>query len=75
MRFKKREKRPPTYWRPWFAILPVRLENTGDVVWLEWVWVAVDRYGAGGSYVDEVRYRDDVTWSSANLQLRGDQVG
>jgi hypothetical protein len=68
MRFKKREKRPPTYWRPWFAILPVRLENNDETVWLEWVWVHVDRYNQGEHV--EVRYRDDVTWSSANLELR-----
>lgn len=68
MRFKKREKKPSTYWRPWFAILPVKLENANEIVWLEWIWVHVDRYN-GGELVT-VRYRDDVTQSSANLVLR-----
>lgn len=26
-----------SYWRPWFAWRPVRVRDTGQLVWLEWV--------------------------------------
>lgn len=73
MRWKKPEPRPETYWKPWFAWRPVTLENTGEKVWLEWVWRHVDVYGGGfGDYVSQSRYRSDVHWAGANLDRKGE---
>ena len=58
MRWKKPEPRPETYWKPWFAWFPVRIEDTGEWVWLEWIWRHADRY------------RSDVHWAGANLEWR-----
>ena len=70
MRWNKTESRPETYWKPWFAWHPVRLENTGEWVWLEWVWIHRDGFDAFG---DICRYRDDVHWGGANLERTGSE--
>lgn len=71
MRWNKPEPRPPTYWRPWFAWHPVKIEDTGDTVWLEWVWRHVEVYSGGfGDFITEKRYRSDVHWGGANLERR-----
>lgn len=70
MRWKKPEPRPATYWRPWFAWYPAKLENTGETVWLEWVWRHTDYLcGFDGGY-PEHRHRDDISWGGANLEHR-----
>jgi len=67
MRWKRPEPRPGTYWKPWFAWHPVTIEDTGETVWLEWIWRHVDVYhGAWGSVVSS-RYRSDVHWGGENL--------
>lgn len=71
MRWKKPEPRPETYWKPWFAWHPVTIEDTGEKVWLEWVWRHREWIGGGtGDYVCLVRYRSDVHWAGANLEYR-----
>jgi hypothetical protein len=71
MRWNKPERRPETYWKPWFAWHPVKIEDTGQTVWLEWVWRHVDRYAGGMlDYAYWPRYRSDVHWASANLEHR-----
>lgn len=70
MRWNKPEPRLETYWNPWFAWRPVQIEDTGQTVWLEWVWRHTDYYGAAGSTFAESRYRSDVHWSGANLEWR-----
>jgi hypothetical protein len=66
---KKPEPRPETYWNPWFAWHPVTIEDTGETVWLEWVWRHVDVYGGGmGEWVRVPRYRSDVHWGGANIK-------
>jgi len=70
MRWKKPEPRPATYWRPWFAWHPVVIEDTGEKVWLEWIWRHEEVYGGlDGGYVER-RYRSDVHWGGANLECR-----
>lgn len=66
MRWNKSERRPRTYWRPYFAILPVRLENTGQWVWLEWIWW---NEGTWDFPQRLPRYRDDIGWHCANLSF------
>ena len=68
MRWNKPEKRPPTYWNPWFAWHPVAIEDTGETVWLEWVWRHDRCYGSIGGNFIETRYRSDVHWAGANLE-------
>lgn len=70
MRWKKPEPRPETYWKPWFAWHPVTLENSGEKVWLEWVWRHVESYGAYGGHIVSCRYRDDMHWAAANLDAK-----
>jgi len=70
MRWKKPEPRPATYWNPWFAWHPVVLENTGEKVWLEWIWRHTTVYRGPGDNVYEHRYRSDVHWAGANLEYR-----
>lgn len=69
MRWKKPEPRPQTYWRPWFAWYPVKIEDTGETVWLEWVWRHIEHYWDG---VTSTRHRSDVHWGGANLERTGD---
>jgi hypothetical protein len=72
MRFRKRpEPRLETYWKPWFAWHPVRIEDFDGIVWLEWVWRHVDHYAATPcDIVTCTRYRSDVHWAAANLEFR-----
>lgn len=70
MRWKKPEPRPATYWKPWFAWRPVVIENTGEKVWLEWIWRHVELHGSFGGAVKFQRYRSDVHWGGANLEYR-----
>ena len=71
MRWKKPEPRRPTYWNPWFAWHPVQIEDTGETVWLEWIWRHVDVHGGGmGEHFVVPRYRSDVHWNGANLEWR-----
>jgi hypothetical protein len=69
MRWKKPKPRPDTYWKPWLAWRPVVIEDTGETVWLEWIWRHIECYGGafGDSYC-ETRYRSDVHWGGANLK-------
>lgn len=69
MRWKKPEPRPDTYWEPWFAWHPVKIEDTGDSVWLEWIWRHVESYWDATF----VRYRSDVHWGGANLERRAEE--
>lgn len=72
MRWKKPEPRPETYWKPWFAWHPVVIEDTGEKVWLEWIWRHQEIYASmDGGYLEQ-RYRSDVHWGGANLERRGD---
>lgn len=69
MRWKKPEPRPETYWKPWFAWRPVVIEDTGETVWLEWIWRHVEHLGGG--FLDVVtyeRFRSDVHWGCANIK-------
>lgn len=61
--------RPATYWRPWFAWHPVTLENSGERVWLGWIWRHQHREPGHliGDWYTVTRYRDDVHWGAANL--------
>jgi hypothetical protein len=68
VRWKKIKPRPATYWSPWFAWHPVKIEDTGETVWLETVWRHVDRYGGWDGVYHEYRYRGDVHWAGANLK-------
>jgi hypothetical protein len=69
MRWKRPEPRPATYWKPWFAWRPVTIEDTGETVWLEWIWRHVERYGGGAlDTLTHQRFRSDVHWNSANLK-------
>lgn len=71
MRWKKPEPRPATYWKPWFAWYPVVAENSGEKVWLEWIWRHVEhRRGGFGDIATERRYRTDMHWGAANLEAR-----
>lgn len=63
MRWKKPEPRPDTYWKPWFAWRPVVIEDTGETVWLEWIW----RHLEPLMHVPS-RYRSDVHWGGANIK-------
>lgn len=65
----KPDPRPKTYWAPWFAWHPVTIEDTGQRVWLEWIWRHVQRYDGPGDSVFEYRYRSDVHWAGANLEF------
>lgn len=72
MRFKKKpEPRPETYWKPWFAWYPIRIEDFEGIVWMEWVWRHLDTNSGGtdDSYTSK-RYRSDVHWARANLEYR-----
>lgn len=68
MRWKRPEPRPPTYWKPWFAWRPIVIEDTGEWVWLEWVWRHSEWVSGGLSdgYLYS-RYRSDVHWGGANI--------
>ncbi len=70
MRWKRPNPRPETYWKPWFAWFPVKLETSGETVWLEWVWRHVDPYSGAGETFYFYRYRDDIHWGGANLEHR-----
>lgn len=71
MRWKKPPPRPTTYWSPWFAWRPVRIEDTGETVWLEWIWRHVDVLEGGSlERAYSARYRSDVHWGGANLERR-----
>jgi hypothetical protein len=71
MRWKKPEPRPATYWSPWFAWRPVTIEDTGEKVWLEWIWRHREWHAAGmADLVTFCRYRSDVHWGGANLEYR-----
>lgn len=59
MRWKKTEPQADTYWMQWFAWRPVVIEDTGETVWLEWIW----RHAK--------RYRSDVHPAGANLEHLG----
>ena len=72
MRWRKPEPRPETYWKPWFAWRPVVIEDTGEKVWLEYVWRHVEMYGSVAGTVKFMRYRSDVHWGGANLERKGD---
>jgi hypothetical protein len=70
MRWNKPAPRPATYWKPWFAWHPVKIEDTQETVWLEWVWRHVDSFGSIAGDVTSCRYRSDVHWGGANLEYR-----
>jgi hypothetical protein len=71
MRWNKTETRPETYWKPWFAWHPVKLENKDTTVWLEWVWRHVGYYQGGmNDGIFAYRYRDDIHWGGVNLEHR-----
>ena len=44
MRWPRKPKRDPQ-WKSWFAIFPVRMDDDGTLVWLEWVERKVGAYG------------------------------
>lgn len=68
MRWKKPERRPETYWKPWFAWRPIALEDTGEWLWLEWTWRHIERRsGINGHTFTQRRYRSDMHWGAANL--------
>lgn len=73
MRWKKGPKVPekPTYWRKTFAFFPVALENSEEIVWLEWVYVHEDIHAGPGGIFYDCRYRDDIGPGSMNLTLKG----
>lgn len=63
-------RRVPTYWNQWFAWRPVKIEDTGETVWLEWIWrhVEVTEGGMLDRVVTSIRYRSDVHEAGANLK-------
>lgn len=71
MRWKKLEPRPDTYWKPWFAWYPVKIEDTGETVWLEWIWRHREYYTVRMEVLFvSTRYRSDVHWGGANLERK-----